>query len=336
LAIFGICSCNDDILLVPAGPNIAGKKVFMVNEGNFQWGNASLAAYSPDSNLFSDQLFKRANSIPIGDVFQSMILHGGSYFLSLNNSGKIIQIDSATLKIQKTYTGFQSPRFMLPIGGKRLLVSDLYSNAISVLNTESGAIEKTIAINGWTEQMIEVADEVWVGNRTNDKIYILDKALLELNDSIVLSHQVNSMVLDKNNKLWVLCQGDAVKKIGGALFCIDPVQKKVMVQMDFTPSDYPFNLRISHNLDSLFYLNEHVFVMPITSTLLPNAEHVNLKGSTPYGLGIEPNASRIYFSDARDFVKPSLISIYSAKGDSLISSFEGGVLCNAFLFPEKK
>jgi DNA-binding beta-propeller fold protein YncE len=336
LLIITLYSCNDDVGVKPESVNLKGERVFMINEGNFQWGNATLSAYSPDSNVFADHLFMNANNIPIGDVFQSMILHQSSYFLCLNNSGKIIQIDSATLKIQRTFTGFKSPRFMLGVSPKQIMVSDLYSNTVSVLNIQSGAIETTIDIKGWTEHMIEIDNEIWVGNRTNDKIYIIDKTTLSLTDSMTLAHQGTSMILDAEGNLWVLCQGDAVKKIAGALICIEPILKKVLKKFDFSETDYPFNLCANHQKDSLYYLNEHLYVLPISASDLPVTEYVNMEGSTPYGLGIEPSSSKIYFSDAKDFVKPSLISIFNAKGDELLSSFEGGILCNGFLFPEKK
>lgn len=328
-------SCKDDAIVLPEEQEVKSP-VLMINEGNFQWGNASLSAYEWASKNFVDQLYLAANGAPIGDVFQSMILHEGNYYLVLNNSGKIIELDSSNFRLKRTFSGFQSPRYLHPIGSERLLVTDLYSNKLSILNLNTSSIQKQLAFPGWSEKMLAYENEVWIGNRTNDKVYIYDIPSEKLVDSIPLAHQVNSMVLDRNNKLWVLCQGDAAKKIAGGLYRLNPLTKLIELELPFGPKDYPFHLNTNSNGDSLFFLNKHIYAMGIEQQDLPSVEFINIEGSTPYGLGIDPKTGQLYFSDAHDYVKPSTISIYSRAGDSLYDRFSGGVLCNGFLFPEKK
>ena len=46
--------------------------LFICNEGNFQYGNATLSFYDPATRSVENEVFYRANAMRLGDVAQSM------------------------------------------------------------------------------------------------------------------------------------------------------------------------------------------------------------------------------------------------------------------------
>ena len=55
--------------------NAYRSRLFITNEGNFQYGNATLSYYDPATKKVENEVFYRANAMKLGDVAQSMCIH---------------------------------------------------------------------------------------------------------------------------------------------------------------------------------------------------------------------------------------------------------------------
>ena len=65
---------------------VTGDGLFICNEGNFQYGNATLSYYNPETKTVQNEIFYRANAMKLGDVCQSMIIRDGIGWVVVNNS----------------------------------------------------------------------------------------------------------------------------------------------------------------------------------------------------------------------------------------------------------
>ena len=98
-----------------------------------------------------------------------------------------------------------------------------------------GVIVRTAGVGRSTEEMVQYGSEVFVANWSgynqtlkNNKVLIIDGIQDKMVDSITVGIEPNSMVLDHNNILWVLCSGGYENAVIPSLWKIDVATHEVI------------------------------------------------------------------------------------------------------------
>jgi len=329
--------------------DFSGKSgVYIVNEGNFMYGNSSLSFYDPNAKRVYNQIFQARNGVPLGDVAHSMTIWKNLGFIVVNNSGKIYIVDSKTAEFKGSITGLSSPRFVHVVNSGKAYVTDLYAKKISIFNPETFKLTGNIPVLNSkstfnqhpTEQMIQYKNRVYTNCWSYDnKILVINSDTDQLIDSIEVFKQPNSMVIDRDNKIWVLSDGGFEGSSFGyeqaGLVKIDAETNEIERTFRFTKGEYPSNLCINPAKDSIYFLSKHVWKMSITDKQLPVKPFIESKYTNIYGgffsMAIDPVNHDIYVGDAIDHRQNGLVNRFSRSG-KLIDSFKVGISPGEFAF----
>ncbi|MBK6523274.1 MAG: hypothetical protein IPG08_13660 [Sphingobacteriaceae bacterium] len=330
LALLALASCVKDEPSPLSNPNTFGpaKKIYVVNEGNFGSNNAGITLFDTETASVSEDIYKDKNGVGLGDVAQSMTKINGDYYIVVNNSNKVVVCDT-TLKLKRTITGLTSPRYIIGVSSSKGYVSDIYANGLSIVDLATGTKTGSITLPGSTEQMVMHANKVYVTNSAKDKLYVINTTSNNVSDSIVVGINASSLVLDKNNKLWVLSSGTS--SVQGKLSSIDLTNNTVAWTQNFALNEKAGMLCINGTKDTLWYANKDgICRMPIVATTLPNAFITST--SNIYGLGVHPSRFEVYVADAVDYISKSKIFAYKTSTGALYGSFKAGFISNGFYF----
>ncbi|MCU0435188.1 MAG: hypothetical protein MUC87_17155 [Bacteroidia bacterium] len=314
-------ACKQDPLPEPPAPAQGiqpGQGVFIVCEGNFMFGNSSVHYWKYGDAECSSDLFQAANNRPLGDVCQSLTIIGNRGYVVMNNSNRVEVVSLNDFKSIATINGFTSPRYLLPVNSAKAYVSDLYANRISIVDLNTNDVTGRISLAGKTEQMLLHNGEVFVTNSENNKLYVINPQTDSLTDSLVLADGGSSLVLDANEKLWVLCSGNWQGSTSGGLFRINPATHLIEQSFALPPSSGAKSLCLSPQADTLYYLQNGVKRMAITDQQLPAQAFIAQGTRNFYALACVPGGE-LMVSDAVDFVQRSYVYRYSAAGAELQS-----------------
>ena len=340
---FQFPSCMKDNMRPIHDFNKKGEGVFIVCEGNFMYGNSSLSYYDKNGKSVENQVFLKANGIPLGDVAQSLVILDSTAYIAVNNDGKIYAININTFKLKSKITNLVSPRYIQFINYSKGYITDLYSKNITIFNpknmTVTGQIDIAVASETYyrhsSEQMVFCNDFMFVNSWSyDDKILVINTKTDKLTDTIQVLKQPRKILLDRNKKLWVLCDGgyknspyagkSGIVRINTATFEIEKI-------FEFTEGSSPIDMKINNNGDTIYYINNNVYRFQINAETLPTQEYITAGTKNFYALGIDPDNSDLYISDAIDYMQSGVVYRYNSD-KVCIDRFNVGVIPNSFVF----
>lgn len=312
----------------------ASSGVFVLCEGNFMYGNASLGYYDTATGEVQNNIFFRANGARLGDVAQSVTLYEGLLYVVVNNSGVVYVMNPDTFEVQGIIRNLVSPRYIHFVSDEKAYITDLYAGKITIVNSQTLAVTGTIDTGAHksTERMAQWGRYLFVACWSyDDTVLVIDTQTDEIVREIGVGKQPDSVVADCNGKVWCLANGGLSADAQPALCRIDAATQSVEHTFLLPRGSAPAKLCADAEGRTLYFLNEGVWEMSVDAEQLPAKPIVESRGTIYYGLAVEPRTGEIYVADAIDYVQAGTVYRYSRTAE-LLDSFKAGVIPGAFCF----
>jgi DNA-binding beta-propeller fold protein YncE len=315
--------------------------LYVVNEGNWGSGNATLSYYNPQTREVTNEVFYLSNGMRLGDVAQSMSVSNGVAWVVVNNSNVVYALDALTKKeLGRIDAGLVSPRYVCAVSADKVYISQMYSNKIAVVDAHKYEVTGYIEIpgmeaqSGSTEQMVLDGTQLYVSCWTYQKeILRIDTTTDSLTGRLEVGIQPSSLVLDKHGKLWTLADGgyngNPLGYEAPQIVRIDAKSLTIEKRYTFSLGDYLSDMCLNATRDTLYWLKGGVCRMSVTDETLPLKPFISYDGGSLYSITVAPVTNDVYVADAVDYVQQGVVSRYSSNG-SLLDEFTVGVCPGAF------
>jgi hypothetical protein len=318
--------------------------VLILNEGGFGAGNATINHYNPSSGETKENIFKNAQGFA-GDVLQSLTIHGDRAYLVLNGSNKIEIANDTSFVGTHTFTApaLDKPRYVEVIDGKAYIsvwgkYADngytLVDSYVLVMNTQTLQVVDTIRTDEGVENLLYNGEYLFASNfnfGSSSTLAIIDPSDNTLVDQIELAAGPAGMVLDKNDKLWVITSG-TYQGNNGKLFRINTTTLEVEAEIELG-SNPGGDLSITPDKSNLVYsAGSNIYKMSIDADAAPAEEWIEATDVVAlYALGINPETGEVYVGDALNYATAGKVYVYKADG-TFKTSFTTGISPTQFVF----
>ncbi|MBL6447018.1 hypothetical protein JMN32_11905 [Fulvivirga sp. 29W222] len=343
-ALLGACSDDEG-----ASPQPGQDGFFVLNEGGFGNGDASLSYFDKATNTMINDVFFNNTDRPLGDQAQSMSIHNGNGYIVVQNSEKIEVINAesfASLGTINTEAGIASPRYFLGIDETKGYVTDWgadkVTGTVKVVDLQTLKVIKTIDVGQGANKLVRVGDKVYVANNGgwgyDNKVVIIDINADEVVGNIIVGDNPSAIKVDRNNNIWVAGNG---KKVYNSDWSVDEanstapfiakiVNDKVSLKLEFASVYEGLKEVVMNNAGDQFYFNasEAVYKMSIDATELPSTPFIE---KSFYGLSVDPSTDNIIGAEVPNYTSAGTVYRYSSAGE-LIDKYTAGIAPNGCAF----
>ncbi len=315
-----LSACSEDNGTNPPITPQAPRGLYILNEGNFQRGNASLSLYIPDSNVVLNDLFMSVNGRPLGDVGNSITVRDGLAYLVINNSHKIEVIDVETHKSVRTISSpaGASPRQIAFAANGLGFISNLLDNSVSVYNPATGALEGKIAVGGNPDGIAAAGSMVVTANSgfgSGNTVSLIDADTRAVVKTLTVGDYPTSVLALSDYAAAVICTGDygdfndPNDDTPGMLYVIDLQMRRVADSLEL--GGHP--QRLVRDSDGHLYTIQadgvtriHLASKTVTNTFIPGFY---------YNILVDTADRKLYLTNPIDYVQAGKLEIYGLTGD---------------------
>ncbi len=306
-------------------------RVYVLNQGAFLQGNASVTFYDPATGEAQQNVFEQANNRPLGDVATHSALMNELLYVLVGNSDKIEIVDPVSFEAVATIFvddfGGGSPQWIEQVSDAKAYISNLTGNTVSILDLTSNEITGSIEVGPNPDGIAVSGGKAYVALTDfgeGNEVAVIDIATDELLRTIEVHDNPQKVYADTQGRIWVVCTGDYGFGDGpetfGELNVIDAFTDEVVGVVEL--GGKPQNMQIDNAAMTAYVINNGIQVVDM-QTFEVSEELLSETAYFALGFwgGDEP---RLYATLAPDFSSSGSVDILNMQGD-VLSSFTAGI-----------
>ena len=332
-ALFALASCDPQTI-----PGSFESGLYVLNEGAFMGGTATLTHWSPDDSVITDA-FAIANGRSLGNLGNGIAADADRIYVVLNGAAAVEVLDYPGLASVGRATGFASPRHAVVLDGGDLAVTDWGRNRLYRVSASSFQRTDSVDLAGGPEAMVLHQDELWVTHSgaygTDSTLTVLDASTLDVLATVHVGINPTSAV-KLGSTLYVLCSGYTDWSGGGgdrsaSLVRVDLATRSVTATYPaVNSSDRPTKLQTDGQV--LYWIRDGYTgdVLRMNPTDLDYPSFAWISGSA-YGVYADQATRQLYVLDAKDFQQTGEVRRYSA-GGQLEATVPAGIVPTAAIW----
>ncbi|MEO8887087.1 MAG: YncE family protein [Mucilaginibacter sp.] len=314
-----LASCHKDKVgpdtTIPGSQRIG---LYVLNQGGFFANNSTLTYYDyTTKNLVADQFFT-ANATKLGDTGNDAGIYGSKMFIVVNNSNVVDVVNSSNTKLIKQIT-LNQPRSVVFYKSNAFVTS--YNNTVSVIDTASLTITKTINVGRSPEQMVVANGKLYVANSGGLDYPNLDKTvsvidlttLTETKKVTVITNPV-TITADTYGNVYVLSLGD-YGAVQGGMTVIDNTTDAIKSQINL---NLGYNIPIAAYSDYVYYPTADnkiaVYNVKTQSSVSANFITDATTITAPYAITADSSTGEVFVTDAKDYSSNGILYAFDKTG----------------------
>lgn len=342
VALFmGACTPKED-------PKPLGKYdtegVLMINEGNFSEGNSSLTFLDiTTKTTVANALAAENNGEAYKGIIQSIRLYEGNYYVAMQNPARMLIVGAYDLKVKANLTKrLINPIDFAAVGSKGYVANwgkSPFSNSpksyLLVLDLQNNfSVLDSIPLTQRPEKILAYNGRVYITEGSANKVAIFEPTSKQIS-KITVADAPYDLVLDANNKIWVLCSSVDYSNFPVVvtvtkLVSLNPANNVV----ETTLNDYPSGSKMVFNAGFLYSLSGNkVYKVDTNAPQKPTSAFITNTDFSFYGIGVNPRDGTIYAGEY-SFTTNSRVYVYDTAGTKT-QQYTAGVGTNGFLFTKK-
>lgn len=318
-----IASCKKDDVKTET-PNVT-TGVYVLNEGLLNTTLSSLTYYDFGTSKATTDYYANVNKTEIGDTGNDLLIYGGKMYIVVNASSKLLIVDVQTAKLIKTMEYENTagvdrlPRYAVPY--KNTVLVSSWDNSVSVIDTTTLEITKTITVGTNPEQMVISGDKLYVANSGGITPGGLDSTIsvVSLNSftelqKIKVGLNPSCLAADSANNIYVGCMGN-YGAIGPKLVKVSTITNTVVKSVDTAVGKIRY-------FDGYLYAtggwlgSPNVRKLNLTDFSQVSANFVTdgTEIITAYALNIDVNTGDVWVGDAKGYQASGEVFCFGQNG----------------------